>query len=56
MKWKRCYGLEDWTYNEEGRMVKRMMSGNDVEIGEGGRWFTENVKDVDEVEIGEEHW
>lgn len=21
MKWKRCYGLEDWTYGEDGKMV-----------------------------------
>lgn len=43
MKWKRCYGLEDWTFAEDGKMEKRMMSGNDVEIGEGERWFTEGV-------------
>ena len=34
-------------------MEKRMMSGNDVEIGDGGRWFGEQVRDVDEVELGE---
>ncbi|KAK0864690.1 hypothetical protein LTS02_005777 [Friedmanniomyces endolithicus] len=57
MKWKRCYGLEDWTYDDEdgGKMPKRQMSGNDVEIAEGQRWFKEGV-DVDSVEIGEEHW
>ncbi|KAK5130608.1 hypothetical protein LTR08_001927 [Meristemomyces frigidus] len=55
MKWKRCYGLEDWTFAADGRMRKRMMSGNDVEIGEGGRWFREGV-DVDGVEIAEAHW
>ncbi|MCJ1462943.1 hypothetical protein MMC07_001547 [Pseudocyphellaria aurata] len=55
MKWKRCYGLEDWTFNEQGKMRKRMMSGNDVVIGEEGRWFRDGV-DVDEVEIGEKHW
>ncbi|KAF2458346.1 hypothetical protein BDY21DRAFT_342227 [Lineolata rhizophorae] len=55
MKWKRCYGLEDWTFAEDGRMRKRQMSGNDVEIGEEGRWFKEGV-DVNEVDIGEEHW
>lgn len=37
MKWKRCYGLEDWTFNEQGKMRKRMMSGNDMVIGEEGR-------------------
>ncbi|KAJ4340619.1 hypothetical protein N0V87_002280 [Didymella glomerata] len=36
MKWKRCYGLEDWTFTEDGKMRKRQMSGNDIEIGEGG--------------------
>lgn len=67
MKWKRCYGLEDWTFDEEGKMRKRMMSGNDVLLGrdgdgvaveeEGvmGRWFVEGV-DVEAVVIGEEHF
>ena len=55
MKWKRCYGLEDWTFDKEGKMRKRMMSGNDVEIGEEERWFREEV-DVEEAAIGEEHW
>lgn len=56
MVWKRCYGLEDWTFEGDGRMGRRMMSGNDVLIegGEKGRWFPEGV-DVDEVEIGEGH-
>ena len=68
MKWKRCYGLEDWTYDAEGKMRKRMMSGNDVLLGregdgvgvpeEGvmGRWFVDGVERVEEVEIGEEHF
>lgn len=55
MKWKRCYGLEDWTFAPDGRMRKRQMSGNDVVIEEGERWFREGV-DVNAVEIGEEHW
>ncbi|CAK1353997.1 hypothetical protein CB0940_02075 [Cercospora beticola] len=55
MKWKRCYGLEDWTFDEEGKMRKRQMSGNDVETKEEERWFKEGL-DVDAVEIGEEHW
>ncbi|KAF4126979.1 uncharacterized protein GMORB2_0717 [Geosmithia morbida] len=59
LKWKRCYGLEDWTFNREGKMRKRMMSGNDIVLGpEGdgtGRWFADGV-DVDEVEITEAHW
>ena len=54
-KWKRCYGLEDWTFAEDGKMRKRQMSGNDVEIGEEGRWFRDGV-DVNEVEISEAHW
>lgn len=29
-----------------------MMSGNDVDIGEEGRWFTDGV-DVDSVVLGE---
>ena len=51
LKWKRCYGIEHWTFNGEGLMEKRMMSGNDVEIEEDGRWFKEGV-DVDQVVIG----
>ena len=50
MKWKRCYGIEHWTFDEEGKMEKRMMSGNDVEIGEEGGWFREGI-DVDGVEL-----
>ena len=34
MKWKRCYGLEDWTFADDGKMRKRQMSGNDIEIDE----------------------
>lgn len=57
LRWKRCYGLEDWTFAQDGKMEKRMMSGNDVMIegGEDRRWFKEGVN-VDEVEIGQEHW
>jgi nuclear transport factor 2 (NTF2) superfamily protein len=38
MKWKRCYGLEDWTFADDGRMRKRQMSGNDIEITEAGKY------------------
>ncbi len=55
MEWKRCYGLEDWTFAEDGRMRKRQMSGNDVEISEAERWFKDGV-DVNEVDISEKHW
>ncbi|KAK6441787.1 hypothetical protein LTR95_001981 [Oleoguttula sp. CCFEE 5521] len=55
MKWKRCYGLEDWTFAEDGRMRKRQMSGNDVEIEEDQRWFVNSV-DVNDIEISEAHW
>lgn len=37
MKWKRCYGLEDWTFAEDGKMRKRQMSGNDINIQEAGK-------------------
>ncbi|KAF2830195.1 DUF1348-domain-containing protein [Ophiobolus disseminans] len=55
MKWKRCYGLEDWTFADDGKMRKRQMSGNDVGISEADRWFKEGV-DVNEVQISEAHW
>lgn len=40
MKWKRCYGLEDWTFAEDGRMRKRQMSGNDIDIEDSGKDHT----------------
>ncbi|KAF2404395.1 DUF1348-domain-containing protein [Trichodelitschia bisporula] len=55
MKWKRTYGLEDWTYSDDGRMRKRQMSANDVEIEESERWFKDGV-DVNTVDISEKHW
>jgi nuclear transport factor 2 (NTF2) superfamily protein len=66
MRWKRCYGLEDWTYDDSGKMRKRMMSGNDVLLGrdgdgiavpgEGimGRWFTAGLEGVEDVAISDE--
>jgi nuclear transport factor 2 (NTF2) superfamily protein len=54
-QWWRTYGLEDWTYAEDGRMRKRQMSGNDVKLADSERWFKEGV-DVNEVEISEKHW
>ncbi|KAI9300411.1 hypothetical protein BJ944DRAFT_273094 [Cunninghamella echinulata] len=54
-QWWRCYGLEDWTFEDNGKMKKRQMSGNDVKIEEDQRWFKDNV-DVDKVEISEKHW
>jgi len=67
MKWKRCYGLEDWTFNEDGKMRKRMMSGNDILLGQDGdgvadpekgtegRWYVDGM-DVEDAEISEKHW
>lgn len=61
--WRRAYGLEDWTFDEAGKMRKRMMSANEVEVAEGERWFRGEVgvgEDVnalvDRASIGEEHW
>ncbi|KAH8673252.1 hypothetical protein BGZ61DRAFT_427966 [Ilyonectria robusta] len=54
-QWWRTYGLEDWTFAENGLMRKRQMSGNDVKIGDTERWFKEGI-DVNEVAISEEHW
>jgi hypothetical protein len=36
-------------------MRKRQMSGNDVRIRDGERWFVDAV-DVNTVEIGERDW
>ncbi|BFZ65460.1 hypothetical protein YB2330_006632 [Saitoella coloradoensis] len=54
-QWWRCYGLEHWTFAEDGRMKNRMMSGNDVKIVEEERWFEGGV-DVNSVTIPEGHW
>ncbi|KAK4136993.1 DUF1348-domain-containing protein [Trichocladium antarcticum] len=54
-QWWRTYGLEDWTFADNGLMRKRQMSGNDVKIAEEARWFRDGV-DVDSVEIAERDW
>ncbi|KAL3426566.1 hypothetical protein PVAG01_00075 [Phlyctema vagabunda] len=54
-QWWRTYGLEDWTFAENGLMAKRQMSGNDVKLTEEERWFKEGV-DVNTVEIGDRDW
>ncbi|RFU32640.1 hypothetical protein B7463_g3707, partial [Scytalidium lignicola] len=54
-QWWRTYGLEDWTFAEDGRMRKRQMSGNDVKIADAERWFKDGV-DVNTVDISEKHW
>lgn len=53
--WKRCYGLEDWTFSSNGKMRKRQMSGNDIIIQDSERWFKDGV-DVNSVDISEKHW
>lgn len=52
-QWWRTYGLEDWTFAEDGLMKKRQMSGNDVKITHEQRWFTEEVEDVNAVKLTE---
>jgi len=54
-QWWRTYGLEDWTFADNGLMRKRMMSGNDVKIADAERWFAGDV-DVNAVPISETHW
>jgi nuclear transport factor 2 (NTF2) superfamily protein len=54
-QWWRCYGLEDWTFADNGKMRKRQMSGNNVKISDEKRWFKDNV-DVNKVEISEKYW
>ncbi|KAH6873655.1 hypothetical protein B0T10DRAFT_364909, partial [Thelonectria olida] len=51
-QWWRCYGLEDWTFDEDGLMKKkRQMSSINVKIKEEERWFKDGV-DVNAVQIG----
>lgn len=54
-QWWRCYGLEDWTFADNGKMRKRQMSCNNVKISDEERWFKDNV-DVNKLEISEKHW
>jgi nuclear transport factor 2 (NTF2) superfamily protein len=54
-QWWRTYGLEDWTFADNGLMRKRQMSGNNVKITDAERWFKEGV-DVNTVDISERHW
>ncbi|KAI2610452.1 DUF1348-domain-containing protein [Hypoxylon sp. NC1633] len=54
-QWWRTYGLEDWTFAEDGLMRKRQMSGNDVKITHEERWYKNGV-DVNTVPISEKHW
>lgn len=54
-QWWRTYGLEDWTFAEDGLMRKRQMSANDVRIDSEARWFKDGV-DVNTVDISEMHW
>ncbi|CCM02683.1 uncharacterized protein FIBRA_04789 [Fibroporia radiculosa] len=56
VQWYRCYGLEDWTFAEDGLMRKRHMSANDIAIAEEDRWF-KNVAadDLDTFPISEKH-
>ncbi|KAH7111947.1 hypothetical protein B0J13DRAFT_515012 [Dactylonectria estremocensis] len=54
-QWWRTYGLEDWTFADNGLMRKRQMSGNDLKISEEERWFKDGV-DVNEVDVSERHW
>lgn len=35
--WKRCYGLDAWTFAPDGRIYKRQTSGNDKVITDDGK-------------------
>ncbi|KAK3330552.1 hypothetical protein B0H66DRAFT_466245 [Apodospora peruviana] len=54
-QWWRTYGLEDWTFADNGLMKKRQMSGNDIRISEEERWFKDGI-DINSVDISEKHW
>lgn len=55
VQWWRCYGLEHWTFAEDGRMRKRHMSGNDVPIKPADRWFSAEMTDeeIDAIQVDE---
>lgn len=54
-KWKRCYGLDAWTFAPDGRIYKRQTSGNDKVITDDERWFDDGI-DVNHVIIPDAHW
>ena len=45
---------QDWTYDVDGLMKKRQMSGNDVPITDEERWFKDGV-DVNSFPISDKH-
>jgi len=49
-QWFRAYGIEHWTFGEDGLMKRRQMSANNVAIAEEDRWFKGGV-DVNDVDI-----
>lgn len=52
-EWRRCYGIEHWTFAADGKMRSRQMSGNDVKISEADRWFKDD--NVDAVKLPKGH-
>ena len=51
----RCYGLEHWTFNSDGLMMTRMMSGNELQITPKDRWFKDDVLDVNSIQLPDGH-
>ncbi|MCO5604941.1 hypothetical protein L7F22_059116 [Adiantum nelumboides] len=39
-QWWRAYGIEHWTFDENGLMQQRDMSANNLPIQETERWFS----------------
>ena len=50
--------IEDWTFEADGLMSKRQMSGNNVKITEEERFYTEDMseEELDKVHISDKHW
>ncbi|RUP44627.1 hypothetical protein BC936DRAFT_149203 [Jimgerdemannia flammicorona] len=48
-----AYGLEHWTFNEEGIMSHRQMSANNIPIADEQRWF-KDVENVNDAQIVDE--
>jgi uncharacterized protein len=57
-EWKRCYGLEDWTFHTDGKMAKRQMSGNEIDIHSDQRWFYDGITEdeVDALKLNDNHF
>ncbi|KAK0553784.1 hypothetical protein OC846_000431 [Tilletia horrida] len=48
---------QDWTFVPDGRMAKRQMSGNEIDLEESERWFKDGIteEEIDALVLGDKH-